>query len=143
MNRLTLLASAAALALMAANTDAGSKPDPIDKSDPAPQPKTADEVTPAEPKPDPLPGAEGNAPGADPNPPVNAGEAAKASSLTKKTVVVWVQPGHETLGIGQIFSTSPHEAESLRAAGRARYASEAEVKAAKSDGGKIDHLTGI
>ncbi|ADK99392.1 ribonuclease G [Brevundimonas subvibrioides] len=142
--RLLMAASAAALAAYAAQTDAaGGKPDPIKKSDPGPAPLTADQVDPAAPQPDPAPGAVGNAPDANPNPPVNKDEAAKASSTHKKTSIVWVQPGHETLGIGQLLTTSPHEAEALRAAGRARYASEAEIKAAKTDKVDVPHLDGI
>lgn len=150
--RLLLMASGAALACLAAATDTGAAPDPIKKADPAPAPQTADQVQPAAPQPDPAPGAVGNAPDADPNAPTNAGDAAeaaksagaaKAASTHKKTFVVWVQPGHETLGIGQLVTTGPHEAETLRAAGRARYASEAEIKAAKDAKVAVEHLDGI
>lgn len=152
MKRLSLLAaSAASLACMAASTDAGggsaaTGADPVKKADPAPQPQTADPAAPAEPAADPAPQAEGNAPDADPNAPTNKAEAEKGPSTAKKTYVVWVQPGHETLCIGQLFSTSADEAETLRGAGRARYAADAEIKAAKAaltKGAAIDHLDGV
>lgn len=138
-----------------AQSGSGSGADPVDKSDhPAPHPLSADQVAPAAPAADPAPGAVGNAPNADPNPPASSAEAkntakaaakpaakpaAKAAKAAEpkgpkaddsRRVVVWVQPGHETFGIGKILSFEADEAERLRGAGRVRYASEAEIKAA-------------
>lgn len=136
-----LLQTSAALALMSADTGSGSgsagEPDPIEKADPAPAPKTADEVAPAEPQPDPAPAPVGNAPGEDVDPPVNRKHANRQA---KKIVLVWVQPGHETFGIGQIIRVDAEQAESLRSAGRARYASDAEVKAA---GDTVQDIAGV
>jgi hypothetical protein len=129
-----------ALALMAAETGSGSggSPDPIAKADPAPAPKTADQVAPAEPKPDPATGAVGNAKDADPSPPTNKGgakAAAKAAGKgdSKTAVMVWVQPGDANFGIGKVLRFPVDHAEILRGAGRARYASEAEIEAAGDD----------
>lgn len=151
MKTLVMCGTACAALALAASTDAGgaspdaSAPgaDPIETADPAQQ--TLDAPASAQPQPDPSPSAEGNAPDADPNPPASKAAAQKGPSTKKKTFVVWAQPGHESIGIGQLFSTSEAEAEALRAAGRARYASDAEIKAAKSDKDEdgIPHLTGV
>lgn len=131
-----LLLSSAALASMVAETGSGSgsgaagEPDPIDKADPSPAPLSADQVAPAEPQPDPAPAAVGNAPGEEVDPPTNRKQANRQG---KKIVLVWVQPGHETFGIGKVIRVAPDQAEALRSAGRARYASDAEIKAAGDD----------
>lgn len=133
---LMLSAASAALVLMAADTGSGTGgsgaagaagADPIKKADPTPQPQTATEKPPAEPSPDPQPNAVGNAKKADPSPPNKASEANKVG---KRVHMVWVQPGHESLGIGQMIAVPTKDGEALRGAGRARYASDAEVKAA-------------
>ena len=130
---LMMFAAPAALALMAADTGGGSggapgdNADPILKSDPTPQPQTGGEQPPAEPSPDPRPAAVGNAKKADPSPPNKAADAGKAG---KRVHMVWVQPGHESLGIGQMIAVPARDGEVLRGVGRARYASDAEVKAA-------------
>lgn len=129
-----LAASASALAPMAPPVDGGA--DPIKKSDPAPHPKTADETPPAEPQADPQPNAVGNAPKADPSAPTKAADAEKADK--NRVYMVWVQAGHETLGIGQMIAVPKASGELLRGAGRARYASEAEVKAGKGAAIKLD-----
>lgn len=129
-----LAASASALALMAPPVDAGA--DSIKKSDPAPQPKTAAETAPAEPRKDPEPNAAGNDPKGDPNAPTTAADAEKAAK--GRVYMVWVQPGHETLGIGQMIAVRKAEGELLRGVGRARYASDAEVKAGKAQALVID-----
>ena len=142
MRRLHHLGMASAAALLTADA-AASGADPIAKSDPAPQPETASQTPPEQPQTDPAPGAVGNAPKADPNAPTKKSAAEKEG---KRTYMVWVQPGHETLGIGQMLTTSADEAETLRSAGRARYASEAEVKAAKAakgDNAVVLDLSGI
>lgn len=120
-------ASAAAFAVMAP---------PADGAGGAPTPKTAAEVAPAEPRPDPAPNATGNAPKADPNPPTKAAAAEKAEK--GRIYMVWAQPGHETLGIGQLISIPKAAGELLRSAGRARYASTAEVKAGKDQALNVD-----
>lgn len=143
MRRLHHMGLASAAALLAADAATAAGADPVEKSDPAPQPQTADQTPPQEPQADPAPGAVGNDPKGDPNPPTKKAAAEKAG---KKTYIVWVQPGHETLGIGQLVTTSADEAETLRAAGRARLASEAEVKAAKAakgDDAVVLDLSGI
>lgn len=143
MRRLHHMGLASALALLAADAATAGGADSIEKSDPTPQPQPADQTPPQEPQPDPAPGAVGNAAKGDPNPPTKKATAEKEG---KKTYIVWAQPGHETIGVGQILTTTPEEAELLRAAGRARYASEAEVKAAKAvkgDNAVILDLTGI
>ena len=142
MRRLHHMGLASAVALLAADSAAAGA-DPVTKSDSAPQPQTADQTPPEQPQTDPAPGAVGNDPKGDPNAPTKKAAAEKAG---KKTYIVWVQPGHETLGIGQLVTTSSDEAETLRAAGRARYASEAEVKAAKAakgDDAVVLDLSGI
>ena len=143
MKTLTLLASAASLACLAASTDSGSAPaDPVAKSDPAPKPLTADQVAPSSASAEASKTAPiGPDPKANPNPPTSAKASAGSG---KKTWCVWAQAGDETLAVGQIFTTGGHEAETLRSAGRARYASDAEVKAAK-DKKSVDvfHLDGI
>lgn len=143
------LAAVSALAAMAANTGSGgAAPDPVAKADPAPHPLSADFRAPAEPSPDPGVGpTEGNAPNADPSPPSTAKEAStadKAGGKSKKPkVMVWAQPGHEQIGIGQMFSTPPDFADLLRGAGRARYASDAEVKAAKDAERDVPHYDSV
>lgn len=119
----------AALATYAAADDKGGAPDPINKSDAAPAPQTADEKAPAAAQATPgAVAAVGNAPGADPSPPTNAKDANK---IGKKVAIVWAQPGHEVFGIGMMLRVPGEVAEAVRGAGRARYASDAEVKAAK------------
>jgi hypothetical protein len=128
------LAALCAASAFAADADNGSAPDPISKSDSTPAPQTADQVKPASPE-TPAAGAVGNAAGADPNPPVNAKEAKAAAKEAKgrkpgdKIYLVWVQPGHEHYGIGMMLRAPGELGENLRAAGRARYASDAEIKA--------------
>lgn len=151
MKRLYAFASMAALATAAfapPSDQGGAAPDPIGKSDPAPAPLSADQVKPAEPAPEPSTGAAGNAPGGDPNPPANAKKAKAAAKSAAKAqpeakpaksapanplVMVWVQPGHEKFGIGKMIRTPAEVGENLRSAGRARYASEAEIEAAGED----------
>ena len=143
MRRLHHMGMASAAALLAADAATASAADPVVKSDTTPQPLTADQTPPQQPQPDPAPGAVGNAPKADPNAPTKKSAAEKEG---KKTYIVWVQPGHETLGIGQMLTTSADEAETLRSAGRARYASDAEVKEAKAvkgDDAVVLDLSGI
>jgi hypothetical protein len=53
---------------------------------------------------------------------------------------VWAQPGHELVSVGALLSVPNEEAEALRGAGRARFASEAEVEAG---GESIVELSGI
>lgn len=148
-------------------------PDPVVKTDPAPQPLAAgqDGKQPAEGQDGGGVAAIGNAQNADPNPPVNAeqADAAKkdagkpdaapapakdgkkdakksdekaAQDDAKKAVkglpkgskvMVWVQPGHETLAIGKIIALPGEKAEQVREVGRARYAAEAEIVAAGED----------
>lgn len=128
----------AALAAMAADTGSGTGgADPVASSDPTPTPIPAEQVAPAEPAADPAPAAVGPAPGEDPNPPSSRKGASKKG---KRTIVVWVQPGHETFGIGQVLAMPGDEAAALRAVGRLRYASAAEVKAAGDDIPEVDHV---
>lgn len=145
-------------------------PDPVVKTDPAPQPLAAgqDGKQPAEGQDGGGVAAVGNAENADSNPPVNADEAdaakkdagkpaddkapAKKAAKTsnekaaqddaKKAVkglpkgskvMVWVQPGHETLAIGKVIALPDEKAQQLREVGRARYAAEAEIVAAGED----------
>lgn len=161
MKTLMLMAASAALfALFAPETGSGGgsgASGDLLKSDPAPQPLTGDRQSSAEPQPDPKVGAVGNAENADVNAPssskdaetTTAGAAAeakrgsgkKAASTVEKAAdpqagvkrayMVWVQPGHETLGVGQMIAVPTAQADVLRGAGRARFASEAEVQAAK------------
>lgn len=136
MTKTSLLMCAAAHALLLAAPDTGSGSggaaggaDDIDKADPAPVPQTANETAPAEPQADPKAAPVGNAKGADVSPPNKVAAASKAG---KRVHMVWVQPGHETLGVGQLIAVPTDSGEALRSAGRARFASEAEVKAAKA-----------
>lgn len=115
--------------------DSTTKVDPIKKSDATPAPQTASDKTPAPAKDTPDPKAVGNAKDQDPSPPAARSDAIKKG---KSAYGVWVQPGHETLGIGQLILTPGDELEVLRAAGRARYASEAEVKAGKSKAVEVE-----
>ncbi|MBJ7446845.1 MAG: hypothetical protein JHC81_04860 [Brevundimonas sp.] len=136
MTKTTLLMCAAAHALAFASPDTGSGTgaapggaDPIDKADPAPAPQDATTTAPAEPHADPKAAPVGNAKGADVSPP---NTSATANKVGKRVYMVWVQPGHETLGVGQLIAVPKDSGESLRTAGRARFASDAEVKAAKA-----------
>jgi hypothetical protein len=130
MRKLHHLALASTLACLASAADAGV----------APSPETSDQTQPEQPQPDPAVAAPGNDPTADPNAPTRKADAEK---IGKKVVVVWCQPGHETMAIGQLAATTAEEAEVLRGAGRVRYASDAEVKAAKSAKADILDLSGI
>lgn len=67
-------------------------------------------------------------------------EAAKpepAAPKTKKVHVVWAQPGHGSYAVGMMVRTAPDVAEALRAAGHARPADVAEVRAAADSGRPI------
>ncbi|KQZ31721.1 hypothetical protein [Caulobacter sp. Root1472] len=144
------LALGACLAVLAANRDQGhAKPadkpsdtapaaDPVVKSDPAPHPLPADQVAPAPAHAEPDGAAVGLAAGADPNAPTNLDDAEHPKK--GRVAVVWAQPGHEMVAIGALLSVPEDEAEALRAAGRARFASEAEVEAG---GDSIVELSGI
>ncbi|MDP3853157.1 hypothetical protein [Phenylobacterium sp.] len=157
MLRIHLMAACAAAAL-SPDKDAGHSPkpaappaagaDPVAKADAAPAPLSADEVAPAEPRADPAPAAEGNAAGADVSAPTNAADAKKAAKAakagdSKSVVMVWAQPGHETFGIGMMIRTPTELGENLRSAGRARYASEAEIKAAGDAKRDIPDVEGL
>jgi hypothetical protein len=118
-------ACAAAMALYAPETDAGSAGSGTPSQEPLPEPGVA---------------AVGNAPDANVNPPTTAAEAKAAGKAAgkpakggqaagKRVFMVWVQPGHDTLSIGQLIDLPEAEGDALRGAGRARYASEAEIKA--------------
>lgn len=150
--------------------DTGAADDLL-KSDAAPRPLTADQVAPAEPSSDPSPSAVGNEPGADPNPPTTGADAetttapsskagkkpaakdkttgkaekAEPAAGVKRAYMVWAQPGHESIGIGQLIAVPTREADVLRGAGRARFASDAEVEAAKGseDPGVVLILDGV
>ena len=127
-----LAASGLAAILCAAPTDAGAAP-PIDKSDSAPHPLGADaDHPPAEPQDSPGVAAAGVDP-ENPSPP-----AAKPKG--KRVAMIWVQPGHELLGIGQVITLPSDKAEDLRGAGRARYATPGEVKLA---GDAVMDLDGV
>lgn len=131
MRSFHLMAATSALALCAANTDAGAAQAP-----PA--------APPAEPAADPVVQAPAIAPNADPSPPSEPEKTKKAAKAARVragfTAIVWAQPGHEKLGIGQLLATPTAEAEALRAAGRARFAAEAEILAAKGDIPEVEGL---
>ena len=76
-------------------------------------------------------------PGADPNPPATAEAAVTEDG---RAYVVWVMPGHELVAIGALLKVPAYEAEVLRGAGRARYASEAEVEAGAVDAIELSGL---
>ena len=148
MHRMHLLAGCATIAL-AAHTDQGT--DPVNTTDAMPLPLTADQAAPAEPAPDPAAAAVGLAPGENASPPINAKAAKAAAKMAEKAegakakpknavVMVWVQPGHETFGIGRMIRTPTELGEQLRAAGRARFASDAEIEAA---GDQIADVEGV
>ncbi|HCW49221.1 MAG TPA: hypothetical protein DGP25_04050 [Brevundimonas sp.] len=107
---------------------------------PTPAPQTSDQTPPAAASIEGGAPPIGNAPDANPNPPSSPEAAVKTG---KKTFCVWVQPGHDALGVGQIFTTPPAKAEMLRGAGRARFASEAEIKAAKKGDVAVDHFESV
>ncbi|WP_296167996.1 hypothetical protein [uncultured Brevundimonas sp.] len=103
------------------------RPDPIAKADPTPRPLSSDVRQPAAPRPDPSVQAQGSDPKKDTDAPTGKADAIKEPG---GVAIIWVQPGHETFGIGQMITVPAKQAEELRGAGRARYASEAEVAAA-------------
>lgn len=59
-----------------------------------------------------------------------AAAAPPAPTKVKRVHVVWCAPGHETYAPGMMVRATPDMAEGLRANGKARPASDAEVKAA-------------
>ncbi|SFK41713.1 hypothetical protein [Caulobacter sp. UNC279MFTsu5.1] len=121
-----------------AETSSAASADPVVKSDPAPHPLPADQVVPAPAHAEPDGAAVGLAAGADVNAPTNLDDAEHPKK--GRVAVVWAQPGHEMVAIGALLSVPEDEAEALRAAGRARFASEAEVEAG---GDAIVELSGI
>ena len=111
---ITLMTACAALAY-AAETGAGS-------GSAAPTPK------PNEPAPS------GVAPAQATTAPAAAGDAVedKPSKKGGKVHIIWVQPGHESYGVGMMLRADDDMAEALRAAGRARIANKGEVEAVKA-----------
>jgi pimeloyl-ACP methyl ester carboxylesterase len=59
--------------------------------------------------------------------------AAKAAKTAAPTLIIWGEPGHEKLRCGDAIKVPADIAENLRAAGRARIASAAEIKALGDD----------
>jgi len=135
MRNLSLMASCAALALMAAPNDQGGAPTP----DPEAEARAAEEAAAAAAE------AEAAAAKAEEEAAAEAAAAkkaeeeaaaareaeAKAAASNKSVLMIWVQPGHERYFIGQPVEFPAADAEFLRTAGRAREASKAELKAWK------------
>lgn len=144
------LSAVSALALLSASTDAGAVAQGVST------PQTADEKTPAEPQTDPQAQAPSLSAAGDPSPPATPEKALDTKPVKAKgkkaaaeaeaveardwTVMVWAQPGHETLPLGKVIRVPTEQADNLRGVGRARYASEAEIEA---DGPDFPELEGI
>lgn len=120
MRNLSLMASCAALALMAAPNDQGGAPPP--------DPEAEAEAAKAEEK----AAAEAAAAKKAEDEAAPREAEAKAAASNKAVLLIWVQPGHERYFIGQPVEFPAADAESLRTAGRAREASKAELKAWKA-----------
>ncbi len=161
MRSIHTLAACSAMALLSADTGGGAsrsegdaaaadkaaadkaakkatKAAPVAKSDAAPHPLSADQKAPAQGRDGGGVAGVGLAQGSDVNAPTNLDDAEHPKK--GRVAVVWAQPGHEMVAIGALLSVPEDEAENLRAAGRARFASEAEVEAA---GDAIVELSGI
>lgn len=61
--------------------------------------------------------------------PKAAPAAAAKAGRTGHKAMIWVQPGHEAFSIGELIHAPEDEAEGLRSAGRARYATPEEQAA--------------
>lgn len=125
---MTAAAALSGLAVLAPETDTGTAPV-------QPNPDSANPGAPVAINPE----AAAQAAAADQAATAKAGSGEKGSG-GKGVHMVWVQPGHESLGIGQMILVSKAEAETLRGAGRARYASEPEVKAGKDHALKLEGI---
>ena len=91
------LGALAALALRSAETDTGAAASQAPAAPAAPADPTSPQTNPA-------------------SPPATKSDAKPEKSPPKKSqVIVWVQPGHETLQIGRLYRTSPELAAQLRA----------------------------
>jgi hypothetical protein len=128
------MAAMAALALMAAPNDQGSaqSPEPAAEADPAEEEAAAvatedgapEEQVEEEAAPEAAPEKVGK--------PAGGAKKPKATAAASQDVLlIWVQPGHDRYFIGQPVPVPASDAEFLRAAGRAREATDAEIKAWK------------